>query len=161
LRRLPFVTRAQGDLAMSHRFQSGRATGAILLLLALLSGLGAWNYHRNWQIEKESERSRPYQSYAIADLDALKEAYRSELGGVRAKFDAAKRNRIRPRRDIGSISDHVAQFQQTTRASSAIREAAGGVADREAQIAELDREIEVRTRFGVGLMRHVKRLTTI
>jgi len=146
---------------MSHRSQSGRATGSIMLLLVLLSGLGAWNYHRNWQIEIETEGHRPYRSYAVADLDALREAYASELVGVRAQFDAAKRNRKRPSRELGSISDNVAQFQRTTRASSAIRDAASGVADRQAQVAELDRELDIRTRFGVGLMRHVKRLTTI
>lgn len=146
---------------MSNRSRSGRATGSILILLVLLSALGAWNYHKNWQIEQESEGHRPYKAYSSADLEALREAYSSELGGVRAEFDAAKRKRVRPQRDVGSISDNVAQFAQTTRTSSAIRDAAAGVADREGQIAELDRELEIRTRFGEGLMRHVKRLTMI
>ena len=146
---------------MSQRATAGHATGTLLLLLVLLLGLGGWNYHRNWQIEKQTERHRPYQSYAEADVEALREAYRAELEGVRAQFDAAKRKRVRPQRDLGSISDNVNQFQRTARTSHAIRDAAASVAERQSQIAELDREIEIRSRFGVGLMRHVKRLTTI
>jgi hypothetical protein len=79
-----------------------------LLLLVLVSGLGAWNYHRNWQIERETERTRPYSSYSVEDLEALREAYAGELQGVRARFEQAKRNRVRPQRDVGSISDNVA-----------------------------------------------------
>ena len=146
---------------MSHRSQAGRATGSLLLLLVLVSGLAAWNYHRNWQIERETERSRPYRSYAVEDLEALREAYAGELEGVRARFEQAKRSRMRPQGDVGSIAGNVAQFQQTTRKSAAIRDAAAGVADRQSQIAELDRELSLREQFGEGMMRHVKRLTTI
>ncbi len=146
---------------MSHHSQSGRATGSVLLLVILLSGMGAWNYHRNFRIEKEREGQRPYEGYGVADLDALREAYATDLEVVRAQFDAAKRKRVRPKRDVGSMTDNVAQFQRTARTSSAIRDAAGDVADREGQISELDRELAIRMRFGEGLMRHVKRLTTI
>ena len=66
---------------MSERLQSGRALGSILLLLVLLCGAGAWNYHRNWEIEKESEGNRPYASYAVKDLESLREAFASELSG--------------------------------------------------------------------------------
>ena len=146
---------------MSHHARAGRATGSIVLLLLLVSGLGGWNYHRNWQIEKQTEGRRPYESYAVADLEALRAAYSAELEGVRQQFDAARQKRVRPKGDVGSISGNVAQFQQTTRTSKTIRAAAANVAERENQIAELDRELEIRTRFGVGVMRHVKRLTTI
>ncbi len=146
---------------MTARRQSGRALGSVLLLLVLLSGLGAWNYHRNLQIERESEGLRPYESYASADLEALKAAYESELNTSRRQFSAAKDQRVRPKNDVGSISGNVAQFQRTAQTSGAIRRAAAGVAEREEQITELDRELEIRARFGQGVMRHVKRLTTI
>lgn len=146
---------------MRHRHRSGRATGSILLLLVLLSGLGGWNYHRNWQIEQETEGPRPYASYASEDLRALRAAYDAELTGVRADFEAAQRTRRRPKGDLGSISGNVDQFAATTRTSRQIRQAAAGVAERENEIAELDRELALRDRFGQGVMRHVKRLTTI
>ena len=146
---------------LSDRSQSGSATGSVLLLLVLLSAAAAWNYHRNWQIEKESEGHRPYEAYAVDDLAALRDAYASELGGVRAQFAAAKKQRARPKRDAGSIAQNIAQFQKTAQTSSAIRTAAAGVAEREGQMAKLDRELELRSRFGEGLIRHLKRLTTI
>jgi hypothetical protein len=146
---------------MSHRRRSGRVSGRVLLLLVLLFGVGTWNYHRNWQIEQETERLRPYAAYARDDLVALRDAYASELTGARDRFDRARRERVRPQGDAGSIAENIDQFAETTRASRRIRDAAAGVVDREGQIVELDREIELRDRFGTGLMRHVKRLTTI
>lgn len=146
---------------MQNRNQAGRATGSLVLMLLVLGAAGGWNYHRNLQLEKATEGLRPYQSYSVDDLESLRDAYRSELSGVRADYDSAKRNRARPAGDVGSIAGNVEQFQQTTRASSAIRTAAASVVEREKQIAELDRELEMRSRFGEGIGRHLKRLTTI
>lgn len=146
---------------MLHRHQSGKATGSLLFLLLLLSAAGGYNYHRNWTIEQETSGPRPYESYAVEDLEALRAAYASELSGVQAQFESAKSRRVRPQRDVGSISDNVAQFQQTAKTSSRIRNAAANVAERQGQIEELDRELELRANLGVGMMRHVKRLTTI
>jgi len=145
----------------TDRRQAGRATGSIVLLLVLLSGLGGWNYHRNLEIERQTEGVRPYKSYAVSDLESLRQAYAAELEGVRAEFASAKRKRTRPSRDIGSIAGNVQQFAQTSATSRSIRDAAAGVAEREGQLSELDRELDLRARFGQGLMRHVKRLTTI
>jgi len=146
---------------MSKRRQAGNSAGPLVLLLLLLVGLGGWNYHRNWQIEKESERKRPYKGYSVSDLEALREAYASELDGVRSRFDLAKRQRSRPTRDKASIADNVEQFDRTARASAAIRNAAGAVAEREGQVAEVERELALRASLGQGLQRHLKRLTTI
>jgi hypothetical protein len=146
---------------MTHRYQAGRAMGSLLLLLLVLSIAGGWNYYRNVQLEKATESNRPYRSYTVADLESLRDAYASELKGVRANFDSAKRKRARPVGDVGSIAGNVEQFQNTTRASSAIREAAAGVVENEGQIEELERELEIRSQFGEGFARHLKRLTTI
>lgn len=143
----------------ADRSRAGGATGSLLLLLLLLIGVGGWNYHRNWQIEQQMEATRPYQGYAVADLEALKAAYASELETMQARFDQAQQQRARPTRDRGSLADHVEQFQATSRASAAIRQAAADVAERQHQIGEIDRELETRTRFGQGLMRHARRLT--
>ncbi len=144
---------------MDERLCAGRATGTLLLLLLLLSGVGGWNYYRNLRLEQQSEEHRPYESYAVADLESLRAAYAAELEEVRADFVSARRRRAGPARDVGSIAGNVEQFQRATRASSAIREAAGDVSARQSQIAALDRELELRARFGQGFARHLKRLT--
>ena len=146
---------------MTYRYRAGRATGSFVLLLLILTVAGGWNYYRNFQLEKATEGDRPFRSYAVPDLESLRDAYASELEGVRAKFDSAKRRRARPVGDVGSIAGNVRQFQNTTRASSAIREAAAGVVEREGQIEELERELALREQFGKGLARHMKLLTTI
>ena len=146
---------------MNSRRESGRATGSVLILLVLVSGLGASNYHRNWTIEKQTEGLRPYEAYSSADLESLREAYQGELGSVEARFNAEKRKRVRPQGDKGSISGNVDQFAQTAATSRRIRAAAANVSEQRGEIAELDRELELRSRLGVGMMRHVKRLTAI
>ena len=143
------------------RRQAGNATAPLVVLLLVLVVAGGWNYHRNWQAEKATESSRPYRAYAEVDLESLRDAYASELAGVKAKFDSAKRGRARPAGDVGSIAGNVEQFQKATRASTAIRRAAADVVQQESQIAALDRELEIRSRFGQGIARHMKRLTTI
>lgn len=143
------------------RREAGRVTGSLLLLLVIASGLGAWNYHRNWTIEKQSAGHRPYESYATTDIEALRSAYQSEIGGAEAQFNDAKRQRVRPQRDVGSIAENVDQFQKTSQTSQRIRKAASNLADQQGQIAELDRELELRAQLGVGVMRHVKRLVAI
>jgi hypothetical protein len=157
----PSSERGGPQVRADHRHQSGRATGSVLLLLVMLSGAGAWNYHRNLQLEAETEGSRPFESYSSDDLATLRDAYQSELSGVRAKFADAKSQRVRPKANVGSISGNVDQFAQTTQTSKRIRKAASNVAEREGKITELERELDVRSRLGQGLMRHVKRLTTI
>ncbi|MEM9177087.1 MAG: hypothetical protein AAGC67_17855 [Myxococcota bacterium] len=143
------------------RRTAGRASGSLLFLLVLLMGAGGFNYHRNLEIERQSEGHRPYESYSTEDIQALRDAFESELVGSEAKFAAAKQRRSRPQGDVGSISGNIDQFAQTAQTSRAIRAAAAGVAERQNELSELDRELALRANLGQGLMRHVKRLTTI
>lgn len=140
---------------------AGVATGSLLLLLLVVAGLGGWNYHRNWQLEQATEGPRPYESYAVEDLRALREAYSTELERLQARFEAARRSRVRPKGDRGSIGDNLAQFNETSRISTRIRDAAAEVAARQDQILELDRELAIRARLGGGLMKHARRLVSI
>ena len=146
---------------MSDRFRAGNATAGAILLLLIMSGAGAWNYHRNLQIEQSTDSARPYQSYASADLEALRNAYASELESVQADLAHSKSRRGQVSRNNGSIAKNVEQFAQTAVASSAIRQAAANVAERQSQIAELDTELELRERFGQGMVRHLKLLLKI
>ena len=66
------------------RRTAGRANGSLLFLLFLLAGAGGWNYHRNLEIERQSEGHRPYESYSTEDIQALRAAFESELAGSQA-----------------------------------------------------------------------------
>lgn len=143
------------------RRSAGRVSGSMVLLLLLLVGGGGYNYHRNLEIERQSEGHRPYERYSIEDVQALRDAFESELAGSEAKFAAAKRQRTRPQGDMGSISGNIEQFAETTATSRAIRAAAAGVAERRDALSELDRELEIRANPAQGLMHHLRRLTTI
>lgn len=143
------------------RRTAGRANGSLLFLLFLLGGAGVWNYHRNLEIERQSEGHRPYESYSTEDIQALRAAFESELAGSEARFEAVKRQRSRPKGDLGSVSANVAQFAQTAQTSRVIRRAAADVAEQQNEIGELDRELMRRANLREGLMRHVRRLTTI
>lgn len=145
---------------MTLRRQSGKAMGSLVLLLVLVSGLGAWNYHRNWQIEKAQEHTRPYASYKTEDLEALREAYSGESQTAEAKLKAAQNMRARVSGDRGSIAQNVDQFSKTTRTSANIRSAASDLAAQQSQLADLDKELSHRSEFGSGMQLHLKRLTT-
>jgi hypothetical protein len=146
---------------MSDRLRAGNATAGAIVLLLIMSGAGAWNYQRNLQIERSTDSARPYQSYASADLEALRNAYASELESVQADLAHSKSRRGQVSRNNGSIAKNVEQFAQTAVTSSAIRQAAANVAERQSQIAELDTELELRERFGQGMVRHLKLLLKI
>jgi hypothetical protein len=145
---------------IDRRRISGNSTGSLALLLAALLGLGAWNYHRNYQLERAGERGRPYSSYSDRDVSLLRDAVAAELEASRARFERARDHRMRGARDRGSVGENAAQFNRTTRASGAIRDAASAVAEREASLAALDAELAHRAGTANGAALHLRRLTS-
>jgi hypothetical protein len=146
---------------MSERRHSGRVTFSLLFFVTLVVGVGAWNYHRNWTLERESGQLRVYAGYARQDLVALREAHDAELTRARSDFEVARRQRVRPGGDRGSVGENVEQFDATTRASRHVRETAAIVAEHVAQLEQIDRELERRSQLTSEIMLHVKRLVTL
>ena len=146
---------------MTDRYRTGGALPVVVVLLLAVAGAGAWNYHRNLELERAADPDRRYQSYETQDVQALRDAYRSELESVRADLVRTKGQRDRRAQDTGSIAGNVEQFAETTVRSAAIREAAGDVAEREGQVEELETELELRERFGHRPTRHLKLLTNL
>ncbi len=145
---------------IDRRRVAGNSTGSLALLLAVLLGLGAWNYHRNYQLERAGALSRPYSGYAQRDVSLLRDAVAAELAASRARFERARGHRMSGARDRGSVGDNAAQFNRTTRASNAIRDAASAVAEKEATLAALDAELAHRAGTADGAALHLQRLTS-
>ena len=145
---------------MDRRRVAGNTTSSLALLLVLLLGAGAWNYHRNFRLEQASERGRPYAGYSEREVQLLRDAAESELKTAKARFARARGGRIRSARDRGSVGDNVRQFYRTSRASDAGRDAAAGVAENERLVATLNQELAARAELGAGMGRHLRRLTS-
>jgi len=147
------------EVGMDERRIAGNTTAGLALVLLVLVGVGAWNYHRNWTLERASERGRPYAGYSARDVELLRDAVAGELDQKRAVLARAKRGRVGSARDKGAIADNVRQFDRASRAGDAIRDAAGDVAEREQLKAALDHELEVRAGAGTSMALHLARLT--
>ena len=144
----------------NRRRTAGSTTTMLLMLLVILTGAGAWNYHRNYQLDRSSERGRPFSGYSTREVELLRDAVAGELEAVRARFEGAKGRRMRSARDQGSIGANAQQFRRTAQASQSIRDAASEVADRESAKSALDEELAVRSNAGAGTALHLRRLTS-
>lgn len=126
---------------------SGRAGSQILLLmvlLALLGGLGTWNYRRN--VAAEEAEYRPYRGYATEQVEQLLAAYREELAAAEAGRQRAARVRVDVR-DGGLVGEQVREFERVQRASRSKRAWGSRVAELEVAVEELEEE---RARRGGG-----------
>src|SRR5678816_3880836 len=74
---------------MKPRRIAGNTTTSLLLLLVALLGVGAWNYYRNYQLERANEHGRPYSGYSTHEVELLRDAVAGELDATRARFERA------------------------------------------------------------------------
>ncbi len=132
---------------------------AVLLVLLLVAGAGAFNYWRN--LGSEEAVPRPYRGYADAELDALIAAYRSEVDALDARYQQARDGRsVRQVSRGAHISDHVKGFEEAREAADRVRGRAADVAGQAAVLRDL--EVEQATRASNrGFDVHWRRLTTL
>ena len=134
---------------MAHRRKKKSRLLPLTVLLAILAGAGAWNYQR--ALEAEAATPRPYRGYATADLEALADAYESELEVLRRR--AARKPAGRP----ASGSDGFGEFERVQRQSREVRSVAREISDREIALAAIERERSQRAgesdRIGLFLRR--------
>lgn len=138
---------------MSKRSERGSA-GALVLVLLLLVGTVAWNFHRN--LAAESREFRPYRSYAEADVDALIAAYEQAAEKAGSRYDRVVDRRTEAK-GTGHVMGNVKEFERVQNAGRATRAAreqyADATASLEALRAERSRRASERSKLRVFLRR--------
>ena len=132
----------------------------LLLVVVLLGaiGAGAWNYHRNWQLEQQTRAARPLAGYSTEDLEALADAYRGEVKTGTAKYDSARKGRVESR-DRAYFDQQVQEFEKVQRASNRTREVGAQLAERETSLRAVEDELAQRGPEMTDWQRHWQRLT--
>lgn len=136
------------------------SSGAVLLLVIGLCGLGGWNYHRNYQAELAERGPNAFSGYDDASLESLRLAYQSELEGLRREHEGSQSSRTSVRKTVG-VGDGVEEFERVQRFSQRRREVTTAVASREARVREIEEEQQFRSSAMNAAALHFERLTGI
>lgn len=143
---------------MRRRSEAGNTVLALAAVLALLVGVGGMNYVRNLQADEASEQTRPFHGYAKDDLIALKAAYEAELAQLDGRYETQRSQRRQTGRKA-MMDESVADFERAREHTARVRELGAEVAEREARIRDIDRELAARAEIGEGWDAHLRRLT--
>lgn len=119
----------------------------LTLLLALLCGVGAWNYRRN--VEAEAALPRPYRSYNEAQLDQLIAASRASLDGLVAHYEKVSGHSIQAR-DQAFAGDQIKEFERVQSMSRSVRALGYEISESEGLLRELEAEKRRRGDSAVG-----------
>jgi hypothetical protein len=128
---------------------------SLVVLLALVGGLGAWNYQRN--IETERAELRPFRSYSDADLESLTEAYRADVEAYTARYEAVTGRKVSINERIHT-DQKLREFERVQRISQSTRELVTQLAQRHVAIEQLDAERRKRAGERNAVMLFLKRL---
>ena len=128
--------------------------GALLLLLGLLAGYGAWNYQRN--LEAEAQQVRPYRTYSDEQLEQLAAAYGEQAGALSARYEARAKRRTGSR-EVGLVGEGIDQFAAVQRASRKTRELGAKLSQEEASLTAIREEQAYRAALGSGLQAFLRR----
>ena len=128
---------------------SGGTFKLILGLLVVLLGLGAFNYHRNWQAEKAEQGPRPLASYEDIGLIQLAEGYRAEIELLEKQQAAARSGSVKARK-TEFVGEGVNEFERVQRSSARVRGLSGELAEREARLREIEGEMNYRQKIRTG-----------
>jgi hypothetical protein len=130
------------------------------VILGLAAAGGAYNYHRNADLEEQAE-FRPYGSIADADLEVLAAAYEQELETLRDRFT---RMGGASASDSGSslIGDRVRDFERSQKSNDHRVGLRREILEREVTMQKIQKELQ-RRRVGTdgSWMRFLRRVTTI
>lgn len=139
---------------MASASNAGTHLGALLFLLLLLGGYGAWNYQRN--LEAEAQVPRPYKSYSDEQLEQLLTAYETQADALDSRYEEIAGRRTRSR-DTQLLGDAVDEFQRVQQNSRAVRELGSRVSQEQASVQAIRDEKALRAQMGGPFMTFLQR----
>jgi hypothetical protein len=128
----------------------------LLVLLGIIAGGGAWNYHRNLKLEEAEPR--PYRSYSRAQLEDLAAAYRRETDAHSQRYQTASSRSVNVRSG-GMIGEQVNEFERVQRISRGKRAIADQYAKNHVQLDGVMAELSKRASEGALWQVLLTRLT--
>lgn len=142
-----------------RRNQAGAGqVGALLILLLLLCGGGAWNYYRN--VQAEQAQPRPYRGLDERELAALEEALEAEVEAYARRYEAATGRRV-PVSDEGLLGEKVEQFERVQAQSAQVREIGQRLSQSESSLRRVRAEQQKREEERDRTRLFLRRLLTI
>jgi hypothetical protein len=146
-------------LVGNHRHSGGVLVPALVLLVLLIGG-GAWNYHRNLLREQAEDKPRPYKTYSDDNLVQLEEGYRIELTNFNKRFGSQRSRRVAVQ-NRGLIGDQIDEFERVQKVARRTRELGGEAARLQSHLDFIAEERRLRANRPSELQLHLKRLTRI
>jgi hypothetical protein len=148
------------DCTPDRRRAGGARVTLLLGLVLVAAAAGAWNYRRNLAAEEAERARRPLSGYSVPELDALAEAYRSEVAQLSRRYDSARGQRVATR-EQGFFGDQIDEYERVRRASGERREAGAELGETEAALRDVEAELATRgSEGGTTWQIHLRRLLT-
>ena len=141
-----------------NKRREGNAALGLAAVLTVLLCAGGMNYVRNLQADQASEETRPFHGYQTDDLTALKSAYEAEVAQSESRYQRARAGRQRSQ-GAAMMDEAVADFERVRQQSDGLRELSAQLAEREARIRDIEKELAARAVIGEGWEAHLRRLT--
>lgn len=134
----------------------GNALPSLLMLLALIGGVGAWNYHKN--VALDEQEYRPFRGHSDEALHQLIDAYENERDeDKKAYLEISGRRASAKTKPM--LDEQVAEFERIQRHGLRTRELRNAVAGHQATLKELKKEAS-RRNLDADNFRRILRLAT-
>ncbi len=134
----------------------GNALPSLLMLLALIGGVGAWNYHKN--VALDEQEYRPFRRHSDEALHQLIDAYENERDeDKKAYLEISGRRASAKTKPM--LDEQVAEFERIQRHGLRTRELRNAVAGHQATLKELKKEAS-RRNLDADNFRRILRLAT-
>jgi hypothetical protein len=141
-----------------RRSEAGGGLVALLLLLAILVGAGAWNYRRNVVVEDDDYR--PFRGYTDEAIEQLIDAYEGQHEHRSKRFEAAASRTVEVE-GKAYFGGQVREFERVQRISKNKRALRDEIAESQTSLKLLRAESSKRARERQKLRLFFERLLTV